>query len=1422
MGQMNTSKPKTTMVINGRYKLTQIWKRPWIISVLVFTVSIAATGYFQHLIKMREEQDVVTVTTENANRIRDLIEHQTQTNLRSIGRVAQRWDSANGTPSDQWHKDTANYVGQIPGLRIMEWVGPDNIVRWSQPTPGNKNVLGADVSANPQDAALLKRAIAEDSMTLGHQGDMVEGFKGFKLFVPVHKNGKFDGCISAAFDSQQYISNLLSKDILTNFSISLSQDNRQFFGYMLSGADENAGKINTLPIHLQGNDWVIKIVPSKAFLKAHESGLANVSIGIGLLISLLLSLSVRALLLASERAARLRVSEGKYRLLADNIPGMVAYWGKDQRCQFANQAFLESFGRTPKDMIGIQMSELLGGKLYDATLTYIPGALSGVRQGFESRLIKPSGEQSYVWAEYVPDLTEDGHILGFYVMVTDITAVKTKEIELAEANTLNNAVLQSTRYLVVATDLAGTVTVFNAAAEKALGYTVDEIVGKTSPAIWHDGDEIFRRTEALNEELGLSLEPGFSTFIAKADMFGHDEGEWTFIRKDGSRFPGVLNATCIKDPNGRTTGYLGVIEDISERRLTEEKYRLLIDGIADYAIYWLDEGGHVSSWNRGAQLLKGYTLDEIIGKHFSVFFTDEDRHFGLPQHALETAARDGKFEGEGWRVRKDGSTFWTHVLLEPIRDTSGNIVGYAKISHDETDRRGQEMERSKLIAIIEESPDFIGIADLQGNLQYHNAAARRLIGLAPDCDMSTLGISDMHPLWAFERVRDIGIPTVMAKGFWQGETALLHRDGHEVPVLQNLALHRDADGSPACLTTIMRDITELKSNAQALAASEETFRSAMEYASIGMALVAPDGRWLKVNRALTDLLGYSAEELLANDFQTITHPDDLDPDIAQVRRVLAGEIQSYTLEKRYFHRDGRLIWALLSASLVRDSEGRPQYFISQIMDITERKELDRMKTEFISIVSHELRTPLTSIRGSLGLMLGTMTDEMSEEATEYTTLAYNNCERLIGLINDILDIDKIAAGHMRFDFVESSVGALVAETVAANQAYASKYGVRIVTGSLPASIRVAVDSARFIQVLTNLISNAAKFSPEGGEVRVKATLADGCVRINVMDQGPGIPEEFRARIFGKFAQADSGLTRDNGGTGLGLHVAREMVRKMNGNIGFDSILGSGSTFWMEFPVVGRAQADQEVPSCPASTRLLLFSTDREAAMTISADLGAAGMAFDLCHDLIEARKCIEGQRYDAIVVSLSSASSAIDKALKGLAETLLPITLVQSSPDLSARTRRIVAELGLHFAPEGDHDLASSIRRDMLLRTARPQILHIEDDADFCIMLRGSLRSQADVTCVYDLRCAEAALRDRAFDLIILDLCLPDAIDIDWAAYISEHAAILPPVVTLSADTPSPALRHVTVANLMKSKVSERKIVEVVMKHAERKETQHG
>jgi PAS domain S-box-containing protein len=303
--------------------------------------------------------------------------------------------------------------------------------------------------------------------------------------------------------------------------------------------------------------------------------------------------------------------------------------------------------------------------------------------------------------------------------------------------------------------------------------------------------------------------------------------------------------------------------------------------------------------------------------------------------------------------------------------------------------------------------------------------------------------------------------------------------------------------------------------------------------------------------------------------QKMMHPDDAGQVSKLMRDIVRGSSDSYRAEHRVQMVDGRWKWIESHGKVVaRDAHGVAVRMTGINADISERKEVERLKSEFVATVSHELRTPLTAIIGGLGMVRSDVLGSVPADARPLLDMAYQNSERLRDLINNILDLEKMDSGVMNHEAQVIDVADTLRRAAALNQAYAQTLSVRFELDLPAEQPQVQADPDRLMQVLTNLLSNAAKFSPKNESVTLSCRIAGDNVRIGIRDRGPGIPQDFRGRIFGKFAQADSSDTRQKGGTGLGLSIAKSLVERMRGTIDYVSESGRGTTFFVELPLYG--------------------------------------------------------------------------------------------------------------------------------------------------------------------------------------------------------------------------------------------------------------
>lgn len=488
---------------------------------------------------------------------------------------------------------------------------------------------------------------------------------------------------------------------------------------------------------------------------------------------------------------------------------------------------------------------------------------------------------------------------------------------------------------------------------------------------------------------------------------------------------------------------------------------------------------------------------------------------------------------------------------------------------------------SRLRAILDNVAEGIITINEQGILESCNNATQHLFGYLPS-EMNGNNINMLMPGLHCEQHEeslhiylDTGNGEIIGTGC---EVTGRRKDGTAFPI--ELAISEMQLGDKRMFTGIMRDITERKQADNRLREALTLQNAILSSANHSIISTDLNGVIQTFNAGAEKLLGYKAEELIGKQTPALFH------DAGElVRRAQALSLElGRTVEPgfevfiakakpgfadenewSYIHKDGTPHPVLLSITALMNDSNTVTGYLGIATDISERKKIERMKGEFISTVSHELRTPITSIRGALGLIAGGVSGELPAQAQALVNIAHKNSERLILLVNDILDIEKIESGKMNFNMQPLQLLPLIELALEANFAYAQEFQVAYQLQHPVPGVMASVDADRFMQVMTNLLSNAAKFSPPGGTVIISMQCDGENIKISVSDRGSGIPEEFKKRIFEKFSQADSSDSRTKGGTGLGLSITKALVERMGGHVGFSSQEGVGTTFFFEFP-----------------------------------------------------------------------------------------------------------------------------------------------------------------------------------------------------------------------------------------------------------------
>lgn len=712
----------------------------------------------------------------------------------------------------------------------------------------------------------------------------------------------------------------------------------------------------------------------------------------------------------------------------------------------------------------------------------------------------------------------------------------------------------------------------------------------------------------------------------------------------------ALGTLCIIDSHSRDFGEADqkILTDLAklvERELNivglEQEQNVILAAKAELdallgmlpdGVLMLNEKGEIESCNQASERIFGYVAGEVIGKNLK---------FLVPRAFFSEPGLDGAdFLQEVTGKRKDGGEFPLDFSMSEA--SIANRQKFMAIVRDVSQKKAAlsalKTSEERLDLALWGSGIAVWDSDIRTGEVYLSAAWAAMLEGVPGETLTTAKalLEIVHPddLEAIVRAAhdtvegripeyaiDHRIKTL------RGEWKWIHSRGR--------AVEWDSGGKALRMSGINADITGRKSVEDALLASEARLHAVVDTAVDGIFVIDTRGTVLTLNPAAEKIFGYTRDEVIGQNVKILMpapYREEHDGYLARYLETGVKKIIGTRREVTGLRKDGSRVPLELSVSEMRVNGERQ--FTGMLRDITERKEVERMKNEFVSVVSHELRTPLTSIVGSLGLVAGGVSGELPEQARALIGIAHNNSERLVRLINDILDIEKIESGKMQFNPEVVSLYPLLEQALLANQGYAAKFGVRLVLAPGAPEAMVLADPDRLMQVVTNLLSNAVKYSPRDGTVEVSLSGRGERLRVEVADHGPGIPEEFRSRIFGKFAQADSSDIRIKGGSGLGLSISKAIIERSGGEVGYVSEAGRGATFWFELP--GR----QETPALKATVegaqrgRVLICEDDPDVAALLSVMLGREGYAADIACDAVQAKAALAGCDYDAMTVDL--------------------------------------------------------------------------------------------------------------------------------------------------------------------------------------------
>jgi PAS domain S-box-containing protein len=993
-------------------------------------------------------------------------------------------------------------------------------------------------------------------------------------------------------------------------------------------------------------------------------------------------------------------------------------------------------------------------------------------------LLSKSGKEFDIEDSAAPILADTGEAFGVVLVFRDITEKKLAEAETSRQKDLLQLILGSVSDGVVVADTNGKFLFFNEAAERFVGFGAID----ASADQWSQQYGIFLPD-------GVTLFPAEELPLVRAMRGENVDAVELFIRNanvpDGRLLS--ISGRPLKREDGALQGGVVVLHDITERKRAEEavrqseaRYHLLFDSNPHPVWVYDLQTLAILDVNQSAVRNYGYPREEFLSLTIKDIRPPEDVP-ALLESAMK-APPDTESAGVWKHCKKDGTLIDVEITSHPL--VYGVKNARLVVATDITTRKRAEAalqtSEEKFRSVVQTANDAIVTADSHGSITDFNRGAEAIFGYSaqevigkPLAVLMPDRFKEPHQR-GFKRYLETGEAHVIGKTV---ELAAKRKDGTEFPVELSLSSWKTRNG--LFFTGILSDITSRKNAEEALRQSEERFRLLVsEVTDYAILVLDPEGRIASWNAGAERIKGYKRDEIIGQHFSRFYPKEDVEQGKPAYELKVAAEQGRFEDEGWRVRKDGSPFWANVVITALRDATGRLRGFGKVTRDVTERKRThellmqakeeaergSKFKDQFLSTMSHELRTPLNAVLGFSDLLADERYGPLNDRQQRYVAHIHTGGKHLLKLISDILDLSKIEAGRMELAREDVTVSSAFSEVISALYPLAEKKSQALLPQVEP-HIHVHADAMRFKQVLMNLVANAIKFTPEGGRIELAARQVDNQVRVEVRDNGPGIPPDQQQRIFEAFVRlTQTGSATE--GTGLGLAITSRLVELHGSKLGIESRPGEGSCFYFSLPLIAitrdqPAQTPMPMPRARKAPRILVIEDNEMTGQLIQSQLTSSGY---------ETLKCAQPERATEMAAKLQPDAITLDLLMKpvhGL-EVLLQLKNDQRTSKIPVIVVTIVDQPGLGTALGADEYLVKPVDKATLLAAverclksrggAAPArtILVVEDDASTLEVIVELLKAYGyAVSTATHGEQARASVAQALPELVILDLVLP-------------------------------------------------------------------